>query len=320
MHALLSTTDGRFLHDAPWNDVLAAIRSDEGEAWIDLLNPSREHLAELEAFDLWLPEELRLTLTPPERPFIDTHDEYYYFLFYSALWKDGARIQVEPIFFFVSERLLLTIHSHAVPEVFDTMQRWHAERNPLESRIGPAVHALLDALLDDYFPMLDEVADLIDELETSIFEEENADPIQTIFVLKKQLLNFRRIVAPERDVLNILLRRDLPVFQNDDMPYVQDLYYRIVRMAESIDLYRDLLSSALDSFVSMQSNRLNIVIKVLTVASIILMSNALIAGIYGMNFVFMPELHWTLGYPFALLLMAVLSVALVFLFKKKGLL
>jgi len=123
------------------------------------------------------------------------------------------------------------------------------------------------------------------------------------------------VVAPERDVLNHLLRRELPVFTTEDVAYLQDVYDHLVRVTDSVDTYRDLLSNALDSFLSVQSNRLNEVVKVLTIASIVLMSSSLIAGIYGMNFAHMPEIRWPLGYPWALGLMVAVSGSLILFFR-----
>ena len=100
--------------------------------------------------------------------------------------------------------------------------------------------------------------------------------------------------------------------------YFQDVYDHLIRITDSIDTYRDLLSSALDAFLSIQSNQLNEVVKTLTIASIILMSAALVAGIYGMNFDVMPELRWPWGYPFALGLMAAISLILIAIFKRRG--
>ncbi len=127
----------------------------------------------------------------------------------------------------------------------------------------------------------------------------------------------RRIVAPERDVLNVLLRRQLPLFKPEDVVYFQDVYDHIVRVTDSIDTYRDLLSSALDSYLSLQSNNLNQVMKVLTMASIILMSGALIAGVYGMNFKYMPELSWPWGYSFAVGLIIAIGALLIVYFRRK---
>jgi magnesium transporter len=128
----------------------------------------------------------------------------------------------------------------------------------------------------------------------------------------------RRIVAPERDVLNVLLRRELPIFQPADVAYLQDVYDHIVRVTDNIDTYRDLVSSALDSYLSLQSNHLNQIVKVLTIASIILMAASLVTGFYGMNFSNMPELRWGIGSLWALALIVLITGGLATYFKRKG--
>src|SRR6185436_4563174 len=115
---------------------------------------------------------------------------------------------------------------------------------------------------------------------------------KSIFRLKKELLAIRRVVAPERDVLNVLVRRESPVFDEATIVYFQDIYDHLLRVTDAVDTYRDLMSSALDSYLSVTSNRLNQVMKTLTASSIILMSMTLVASIYGMNFDNIPELHW----------------------------
>jgi magnesium transporter len=126
----------------------------------------------------------------------------------------------------------------------------------------------------------------------------------------------RRVVAPERDVLNVLIRREVPIFERGAVQYLQDVYDHLLRVTDSIDNYRDLLSSATDAFLSVQSNRLNQVVRTLTVTSIVLMSVTLVAGIYGMNFDFMPELHWRFGYAWALGLMVAISAGLIIFFRR----
>jgi magnesium transporter len=300
-------------------DLLRTILSQqENEVWIDILDPTHQHTNVLaEAFG-FVGVDLKEVLRSRTRPHIETHQDYYFIAFHAgSCAPNSLEIQFEPVYIFAGVNFLITVHKHPVPALTETLDRWRRVGNSLACRVGSALLALLDALVDEYYPALDEVADRVDDLENDIFTDADHNPIQAIFKLKKNLLEFRRIVAPERDVVNILLRRDVPIFVAEDMSVAQDLYNRMVRFAESIDLYRDLLSSALDSHVSMQSNRLNETIRVLTVASILLMTNALIAGIYGMNFSFIPELHWTYGYAYALMLMAISTIALIVFFKHK---
>jgi len=131
---------------------------------------------------------------------------------------------------------------------------------------------------------------------------------------KRELLELRRTLSPQRDVANALLRRDLPLVDDASAPYFQDLYDHLVRVLDQLDLQRDLLASALEANLSVTSNNLNAIMKRLTAFTVILMVPTLIAGVYGMNFHFMPELSWPLGYPLALgvMLLTMAGAALFF--------
>jgi Mg2+ and Co2+ transporter CorA len=186
------------------------------------------------------------------------------------------------------------------------------------SSIGVLLYSLLDTIVDGYFPVIDGLVDKVEDLEEQIFERYNQQAIESIFNLKKDLLALRKVLAPERDVLNVLTRRDLPIFEQETLIYFQDVYDHVVRITDSIDTYRDLLSSALDSFLSMQSNRLNITVQTLTSASIILMTISTATGWFGMNFHNMPELGAEYGYPIMAISVAVAVAIEFYFFKRKG--
>ena len=184
--------------------------------------------------------------------------------------------------------------------------------------VGILLYSLLDSIVDNYFPVIDSIVERVEDLEEQIFEKFNQQAIESIFTLKKDLLALRKVLAPERDVLNVLIRRDLPIFDRHTIVYFQDVYDHVVRITDSIDTYRDLLSSALDSFLSMQSNRLNVTVQTLTSVSIMLMSVAAVTGWYGMNFAYMPELTSALGYPGVVVIVALVLLAEFIFFKRKG--
>lgn len=200
---------------------------------------------------------------------------------------------------------------------------WDRPSAPVSQRvqstdIGILLYSLLDTIVDDYFPVIDTIVERIEDLEESIFQKFNQQAIESIFALKKDLLALRKVLAPERDVLNVLVRRDLPIFQEHTTVYFQDVYDHVVRITDSIDTYRDLLSSALDGYLSMQSNRLNITVQTLTSMSIMLMSFSAITGWYGMNFEAMPELQQWWGYPSVMVVVTVILVLEFMLFKRRG--
>jgi magnesium transporter len=285
----------------------AALQNSELEGWIDE-EPEQSVLIPLDTSPVVIPQE--------DEELIERG--YYFVVFYTAAFDPQENhIRGTAISLFIGANYLVTVHAGPIAHIGETMARWRAPKSPLGHRVGILVHALLDAMVDDYFPLMDQVAERVEELEDSIFAHFNESSIAAIFQLKKDLLGMRRIIAPERDVLNVLLRRQLPIFSMEDVAYLQDIYDHIVRVTDNIDTYRDLVSSALDSYLSLQGNRLNQIMRVLTVASIILMADALITGFYGQNFKFFPGLDVPIGSFWALLLMAATTIGLWLYFRRK---
>ncbi len=295
-----------------------AIAQADGFLWLDVCPPEeaeRQLLREALGFH---PLALEDAFRARERPKLDVYPDYYFMVFYRVDYDPDNGLSLQPVHLFIGAHYLVTVHPQRIPEVEATMARWSGPEFPRPIAPGSLVYDLLDAILDRYFPVLDRIAEEVETIEERLFEGSDGRLIEAVFQMRKALLELRRVVAPEREVINLLLRRELPIFRPEDIAYFQDLYDRLVRLTESIDLYRDMLSGALESYLSIQSNRLNEIVKVLTIASIILMANALIAGIYGMNFKYMPELEWPWGYPMALLMMAAVSVGLAFFFRRRG--
>jgi magnesium transporter len=317
MHTLHVCQTGTF-HDVEDLRLISDYLADPGSLiWLDLESPDEAETALLGEEFGFHPLAIEDAVRDHERPKVDSYEGYYLLIFYSARYDDHGQIKLQSLNLFVGENYIVSIRRGPVPEVDDTMERWHAPNAPIGESTTRLLHTLLDSIVDNYFTLMDRVVDRVEELEDTIFSRFREDSIQDIFRLKKDLLLLRRVVTPERDVLNVLLRQEVMTFQGPEMAYMQDVYDHLVRVTDSIDTYRDLLSSALDSYLSLQSNQLNQLVKALTLASIILMACSLIAGIYGMNFEFMPELHWPYGYPFSLGMMLATGVGLGLFFKSR---
>lgn len=297
---------------------ISELRHEPGTTiWLDLSEPKEKDISALREEFGFHPLALEDAVREQQRPKVDAYGDYYFVVFYCIGYDDqSGRIENAAINMFIGPNYLVTIHNEPITQIEETLRRWQAPDSPLDQDVGALVWALLDAIVDDYFPVMDSVADKVEEIEEALLERYSDDSLQTIFQLKKDLLTVRRIVAPERDVLNVMLRRDIKVFDAKDVTYLQDVYDHIVRTVEVADSYRELMASAHDLFLSLQSNRLNQIVKILTIASISLMSMSLIAGIYGMNFDFMPELHWYYGYPLALILMVLVGAGLFMFFRR----
>lgn len=309
-------SDGQFASAADPEDISEIIQRRDQFVWLDMQDPQEADIALLRKEFRFHPLAIEDATRQHERPKVDSYDGYYFLVFYAIVYDERTKcLRTEAMNLFVGANYLVSVHTGEIPAIDETIKRWQKNEEEFGHDAGALLYALLDTITDDYFPVIDQLAERVEQIEEQIFERFREEALQDVFSLKRDLLSIRRIVAPERDVLNILIRREVPIFDRNTILYLQDVYDHIVRITDSIDTYRDLLSSALDAFLSVQSNRLNQIVKVLTIASIVLMSDALIAGIYGMNFAFMPELQWPYGYPFAIGLMVVVSIGLVLFFR-----
>jgi magnesium transporter len=315
MHTLHVCQSGVFCKVTELEAISEHLKEPDTLVWLDLEAPDAAQVALLHEEFGFHPLAIEDAVKEHERPKVDAYSGYYLFIFYAAAYNHGRgagdpQIDLRGLNIFAGKNFIVTIHRRPIVQVTQTVARWQVPDSPLGNSVGGILHALLDAIVDDYFTLMDQVVDWVEDLEDQIFSRQREGSIEEIFSLKKDLLLLRRVVAPERDVLNVLLRQETAIFKPDGIIYMQDVYDHLVRVTDTIDTYRDLLSSALDSYLSLQSNQLNQLVKTLTLSSIILMACALIAGIYGMNFDFMPELHWPLGYPFALGLMLFIGLGL----------
>lgn len=310
------TSRGRFeTHIDP--EAIAEIQQHPGETlWLDLVAPGPDDFEQLRERFGFHPLAIEDASRTHHRPKVDSYDSYYFVVFYCIGFGDDQHIKLTTLYMFIAQNYLVTVHSEPIPQIKETLRRWRDPNSPLGQDVGSLLYALLDAIVDDYFPVIDKVADQVELLEETIFGKFDPGALQNIFALKKELLSVRRAVAPERDVVNVMLRREIKVFDENDVTYLQDVYDHIIRILDAVDIYRDLLSSALDSYLSVQSNALNQVVKILTITSIVLMSVTAVAGIYGMNFDYMPELHWRYGYAWALSLMVAIAAALIYWFRR----
>jgi magnesium transporter len=185
-------------------------------------------------------------------------------------------------------------------------------------------YALIDALTDEFFPVLEHFGERVEALEDALLERPGPATLHEIHDIKRELLALRRAAWPERELLNAMMRNDSELITADTKIYLRDCYDHVVQAMDMIETYRELASGMLDVYLSSVSNRMNEVMKVLTIIATIFIPLTFIAGIYGMNFdpdrspLNMPELRWYYGYPFSLALMAVVALALVYYFRRKG--
>lgn len=304
----------------------AAPRCRPGEfMWIDITAPDEDDFALVQerfGVNQFVIEDIHAA---EGRPKLHDYEEQLYLVFHAVEIskiigsatesKAPFAFELQEIDCLVGHDYVLTIHAREVPCFEDLRKRW--QRSPALMQNGPAylLYELMDEVLDDYFPLLDEVDDHIDDLEERMLEGNGHNLSAEIFALKRTLLKIRHIAGPTRDVVNTLLRRDAENGARH-FAYFQDLYDHAVRIVDMVDTFRDILGGAMDVYLASQGNRLNEVMKTMTATSILLLAPNLIAAIYGMNFKYMPETETQYGYFIVLGLMAVVGLGLFAYFKK----
>jgi magnesium transporter len=324
MRILLSRKDVELNRPVQVGELSRILADPSNLLWVDVGGPTADDTAVLRREFGFHELALEDALTPHERPKLDRYESYYLLVLYGATFNERKlTIDEYELDIFIGPNYIVTVHDAPVTEVDRCSQRWEQNAGRLDVSVGVLLYSLLDTLVDGYFPVLDAIAEQTEEIELRIFNAFDPGAQAQIFGLRKELLNFRRVLAPERDLLLMLSRRELPLLDERTEAYFQDVYDHVMRATDSVDLYRDLLSSALDSYLSLSSNNLNIVFRTMTSISIILMSLSLIAGIYGMNFnpevspLNMPELNNPYGYIITLTIMALVAGGLYMYFRRR---
>ena len=307
----------KFVKDFPAEELSDYCGSKQNVVWADVSDPTGEDFAELAEEFNFHPLSIEDCRNAHQRPKIEEFPGYYFIVLYEAqLTGPDDDLELRELNIFLGPNYLVTVHSRPIRAVETAKRLWGEWTDRAEHGSGLLAYLLIDAIVDDYMPLIDVLSDRMDDLEDGIFGDFQPDSIQDIFRIKKQLLYLRRSITPLRDVFNTMLRREQPIFPRETLVYFQDVFDHIIRVADTIDTLRDMLSSTMDAYLSVSGNRMNMIMKRLTSISTVLMSVTLIAGIYGMNFEFMPELKWKFGYVFALGSMVAVGLAIYFYLRK----
>lgn len=284
--------------------------------WVDVSDPTGQDFTDLAREFGFHQLAIEDCQKGHQRPKIDEYHGYYFIVLYEAELDEQCRLDLRELNIFLGKNYLVTVHRSPIRAIQTAERLWREWTDLAERGTGLLTYLLIDSIVDEYLPILDTMSDRLEELEEQIFGDFQPTALQEIFLIKKQLLALRRVAVPLRDVFNTLLRREQPIFSRETMIYFQDVYDHLIRVADMIDALRDIVGSTMEAYLSVSGNRMNVIMKRLTSISAILMSVTLVAGIYGMNFQYMPELGWHYGYVGALVSMLVIALALYFYFRK----
>lgn len=269
-------------------------------------------------FDLH-PLTLEDILHAGQRPKIELHEHYIYVVLRMLRYdNENQKILSEQVSMILADHYVLTFQE-SVGDVFDPVRDRIRETNSRLRKFGTdyLLYRLLDSIVDQYFVVLEKVGDQIETLQEHVSQDPDERILQQIHEMRRELIHLRRAIWPVRDLVSSFQRMETSLTQESLDVFINDLYDHIIRVIDTVESYREMISSLLDLYMSGISNKMNSVMKVLTIIATIFIPLTFIAGIYGMNFDYMPELHHRWAYPAVWGLMAIVTITMIAFFRRK---
>lgn len=254
-----------------------------------------------------------------QRPKFDEYESYFFAVLKMLHFDDNEDLYIEHIGFILGKNYVLSFQE-TDGDVFDPLrERLRSAKGKVRTMGSDyLLYALIDAIVDNYFNLIEVISDKIEELEDNLFEKKQDDDIATnIQDLKREILRIRKAVFPLREVVNRIEKSENVLIQDRTRHYYSDVYDHIIQLSENIDLYREMIWGLMDMYMTSISNKMNEVMKVLTIIATIFIPLTFIAGIYGMNFAYIPELKFENGYFVLLGVMLLIFLVMLFYFKRK---
>lgn len=295
------------------------LRGEHDFVWVGLHEPTAEELEIVRLSYALHPLAVEDALTAHQRPKAE-HFDGSLFLVLKTLWYVDEQDAVETgeISMFVGKQFVVTVRHGEGSSLRDARAALEANETLLSHGPAAVVHAVIDDVVDRYEQVANELVEDVDEVETSVFSDERTRDSARIYVLKRELAEMRRAVLPLRAPLDRFARGDSPLVSNEAAPYFRDITDHLARVADTIDSLDGLLSTAFDAHLAQISIQQNEDMRTISATVGLVAAPTLVAGIYGMNFDNMPELHWTFGYPMALGLMLLSSLTVWVISKRAG--
>lgn len=250
-------------------------------------------------------------------PKLQDYQDYLFLIVEKINLRNSQKLEVSKFSFLLFENLIISFQQ-AESEVFDFLiSRLKSGLNVRKSGADDLLYALVDTLVDDYFSVIEEIGDYIDEVEEKVLVEPKKEMLGEIYLIKRNLIYIRKTLWPTRTAISHLTKNDYDLVDEKTLYYFRDIYDNIIQMIDIIETYRDICSGMLDTYLSSVSNKTNEIMKVLTIFSTIFIPLTFLAGVYGMNFKFLPELSWKYGYLGFWIISIIIILILLRYFKMK---
>ena len=266
------------------------------------------------------PLVLEDVMNTEQRPKMEDYSEYIYIVLKMLRYNDqnGGTVS-EQISLIVGPNFVFSFQEGIEGDVFGPIrERIRSDKSRIR-KMGAdyLAYSLIDAIVDNYFSVLERLGEKVELLEEKIVSNPATETLRSIHFLKREMIFLRKAVWPLREVISAMQRGESPLIRESTKIYLRDIYDHTIQIIDTVETLRDMVSGMLDIYLSSLSNRMNAVMKVLTIIATIFMPLTFLAGVYGMNFKYLPELEWRLGYPVFWIVILVITVTMLIFFKKK---
>lgn len=283
--------------------------------WVDFNCPTTAEELLLDTFFHFHPLAIEDCLMRLQRPKLDFYDDYHFFVIHRL---NEETLIAEEINIFVSDKFIVTFHKNQAPEI-DKVQKL-LEDQPKNWERGTVflAYQTIDKIVDSYFPLVYTIEDHLNALEDELTYQNSLNAMQIVFEFRSDLLHLRRTILPMRDLLYRILSSYRFALKKSERAYFGDIHDHLVKLTEMVESNRELTADMRDSYMAMSSSRMNGIMMTLTIVSTIFIPLTFIAGVYGMNFDIMPELHGQYSYFIVLAIMLLIVIFMLSFFKYKG--
>ena len=301
--------------DLSIDELRESVRAAQGTLWVDLDVSDPAQAALLSDTFHFHPLAVEDALNPISRVKVDEYPDFMLVVArvvgFRESTPDPYDLDTANLNIFISKHVVVTAHVQPLPVIGELMKRLRANHDLLDRGPSRIAHLALDAAVDAYFPVLDGIDEFVDELEQRVFGHFDEHLLHEIFKVKRLVISLRRYLSPQREVLGQLANRPSQFLPPDGQLYFRDVYDHMLRITDNLDSFRDLLSSTLDGYLTQVSNRLGNVSKGLAVVGALSVPFVVVAGVYGMNFEFIPLSHHPYGFEIMVGIQFVLAVVLL---------
>lgn len=322
IHSVLFPVNTKPVYDLSEDELRKHLGNPNVLVWVSMENPDDADFSVLTKLFHFHPLTIEDCMSKGyQPPKVDDFGDYIFLIVHSARpEKDLTGLETDELNLFLGKNYLVTVFQGDRSMPVETVKnRIKKDERLAQNGSDFLCHAVLDAMVDEYLPVIDKMEDEIDWLEDLVLAKPSPQTMERIINLKHSIMTLRRIISPMREVMNRLSRDDFPMIDQQSRIYFRDIYDHLVRIQDLSDTIRDIVSGTMDIYLNSTSLRLNEVMKALTIVSTIFLPLSFLAGVYGMNFLHqLPEYDWSLGIIFFWAICIVVAGGMLLFFKKRG--